>query len=109
MINNGEEFLQKVSEKNSLQNVNLTQSLPSFYKVYNKDEKITTSFDLPYDKEVLNKTYLDKKLKAFGKILMDLNGNVAFTKKIPIGLRENTDGLLTKHLKTQSKHPFNFL
>ena len=49
--------------KDKLQDLNNNQLKLEVHDTYKKDEKITTDFEAVDDKDVINKAYLDKKLK----------------------------------------------
>ena len=56
------EFDGIVSERDKLQDANISQLKLEVYDTYKKDEKITTNFEAVDDKDVINKAYLDEKL-----------------------------------------------
>ena len=57
------EFDGIVSKRDKLQDLNIIQLKLEVHDTYKKDEKITTNFEAVDDKDVINKVYLDKKLK----------------------------------------------
>ena len=57
------EFDNIVSRKDKLQDLNINQLKLEVHDTCKKDEKLTTDFEAVDDKDVLNKAYLDKKLK----------------------------------------------
>ena len=57
------EFDGIVSKRDKLQDANISQLKPEVHDTYKKDEKITTNFEAVDDSDVINKAYLDKKLK----------------------------------------------
>ena len=52
-----------VSKRDKLQDANFSQLKLEVYDTYKKDEKITTNFEPTDNSDVINKGYLDKKLK----------------------------------------------
>ena len=57
------EFDGIVSRRYKLQDLKIYQFKLKVHDTYGKDEKITTNFEAVDDKDVMNKAYLDKKLK----------------------------------------------
>ena len=57
------EFDGIVSKRDKLQDLNINQLKLEVHVTYKKDEKITTNFELTNDEDVINKVYLDDKLK----------------------------------------------
>ena len=57
------EFDGIVSKRNKLQDANINQLKLEVYDTYEKHEKITTKFEAVNDSDVINKAYLDEKLK----------------------------------------------
>ena len=57
------EFVNIVSKRDKLQDLNMNQLKLEVHDSYKKDEKITTNFEAVNDEDVINKAYLDKKLK----------------------------------------------
>ena len=57
------EFDGIVSKRDKLQDLNVNQLNLEVDDFYKKAEEITTDFEAVYDKDVISKTYLDKKLK----------------------------------------------
>ena len=52
-----------VSKRDKLQDMNINQLKLKVLDTYKKDEKITTTFEPTDDSDVINKSYLDEKLK----------------------------------------------
>ena len=77
------EFDGVVSEREKLQDSNIKQLNLEIYDTYKKDEKITTNFEATDDSDVINKAYLDEKLKK-------IEGHIAYKKKITTNLNYNT-------------------
>ena len=57
------EFDGIVSKRDKLQDLIINQLKLEVQDTYKKDEKITTDFEAVDDKDVINKAYLDEKLK----------------------------------------------
>ena len=57
------EFDGIVSNRDKLQDLNINQLKLEVHDSYKKDEKLTTNFEPTDDSDVMNKTYLDEKLK----------------------------------------------
>ena len=57
------EFDGIVSKRDKLQDLNINQLKLGVHDTYEKDEKITTKFEPVNDEDVINKAYLDEKLK----------------------------------------------
>ena len=57
------EFDGIVSKRDKLQDLNINQLKLEVHDTYKKDEKITTNFKANDDEDVINKGYLDEKLK----------------------------------------------
>ena len=57
------EFDGIVSKRDKLQDLNINQLRLEVHDTYKKDEKITTNFEAIDDSDVINKAYLDDKLK----------------------------------------------
>ena len=55
------EFVNIVSEKDKVQDLNINQLKLQVYDNYKKDEKITTNFEAVNDEDVIIKAYLDEK------------------------------------------------
>ena len=68
------EFDDIVSKRDKLQDLNINQLKLQVHDTYKKDEKITTNFEAINDEDVINKAYLDEKLK-------NLDGNNSYIKK----------------------------
>ena len=62
------------SKRDKLQDANINQLKLEVHDTYKKDEKITTNFEPVDDKDVINKTYLDEKLK-------NIDGHIAYIEK----------------------------
>ena len=56
------EFDGIVSKRDKLQDLNINQLKLEVHDSYKKDEKITTNFEPIDNSDVINKSYLDKKL-----------------------------------------------
>ena len=52
-----------VSKRDKLQDLNINQLKLELHDTYKKDEKITTIFEPTDDSVVINKAYLDEKIK----------------------------------------------
>ena len=61
-----------MSERDKLQDLNINQLKLKVHDTYKKDEKITTNFKAVDDEDVLNKAYLDEKLKKIDIISLTL-------------------------------------
>ena len=73
-----------VFKRDNLQGLNINQLKLEVHDTYKKDEKITTDFEAVDDKDVINKAYLDGKLKK-------IDGHISLTlKKITTSLNYNT-------------------
>ena len=57
------EFDNIVSKRDKLQDLNINQLKLEVHDTYKKDEKLTTNFKAVDDEDVINKGYLDEKLK----------------------------------------------
>ena len=57
------EFDGIVSKRDKLQDLNINQLKLEVHETYKKDEKITTNFEPTGESDVVNKAYLDEKLK----------------------------------------------
>ena len=57
------EFDGIVPKRDKLQDININQLKLELYDTYKKDEKITTDFQPTNDSDVINKAYLDEKIK----------------------------------------------
>ena len=57
------EFDGILSKRDKLQDLHSNQLKLEVHDTYKKDEKITTNFKVVVDEDVINKAYLDKKLK----------------------------------------------
>ena len=57
------EFDGIVSKRDNLQDLNINQLKLEVHDTYTKDEKLTTNFKAVDDSDVINKAYLDEKLK----------------------------------------------
>ena len=77
------EFDKMISERDKLQNLNFNQLKPEVHDTYKKDEKILTNFEPTDDSDVINKAYLDEKLKK-------INGHISILKRIITNLKYNT-------------------
>ena len=68
------EFDGIVSKRDKLQDLNINQLKLEVHDTYKKDEKITTNFEAFDDSDVINKAYLDDKLKK-------IDGHIAYIEK----------------------------
>ena len=68
------EFDGIVSKRDNLQDLNLNQIKLEVHDTYKEDEEITTNFEAVDDKDVINKAYLDKKLKK-------IDGHISYFEK----------------------------
>ena len=68
------EFDGIVSKRDKLQDLNINQLKLEVHDTYRKDEKITTNFEAIDDSDVINKGYLDDKLKK-------IDGHIAYIEK----------------------------
>ena len=59
------EFDDIVSKRDNFQDLNINQLNLEVHDTYKKDQKITTNFEPTDDSDVLNKVYLDDKLKKW--------------------------------------------
>ena len=57
------EFDGIVSKRDKLQDLNINHLKLEVHDTYKKDEKLTTDFEPTDNSDVINKTYLDEKLK----------------------------------------------
>ena len=72
-----------VSAEDKVQDINLNQLKLKVSDSYNKDEKITTSFEPSDYSDVVNKAYLDTKLSK-------MEGHLSFSEKITMNLYYTT-------------------
>ena len=63
-----------VSKRDKFQDLNFNQLKLEVHDTYKKDEKIRTNFEAVDDKNVINKAYLDKKLKK-------IDGQISYLEK----------------------------
>ena len=68
------EFDGVVSKRDKLQNLNINQLKLEVHDTYKNDEKITTNFTPTDDSDVINKGYLDEKLKK-------IDGHIPYIEK----------------------------
>ena len=68
------EFDGIVSKRDKLQDSNINQLKLEVHDTYKKDEKITTNFKAADDEDVINKTYLDEKIKK-------IDGHISYLEK----------------------------
>ena len=68
------EFDGIVSKRDKLQDLNINQLKLEVHDTYKEDEKITTNFEPVDDSDVINKAYLDDKLKR-------IDGHIAYIEK----------------------------
>ena len=72
-----------VSKRDKLQDLNFNQLKLEVHDTYKKDEKISTNFEPVDDKDVMNKAYLDNKLKK-------IEGHISYLEKDYKNLNYNT-------------------
>ena len=68
------EFDGIVSKRDKLQDANFNQLKLEVHDTYKTDEKITTNVEVVNDEDVINKTYLDEKVKK-------VEGHITYNKK----------------------------
>ena len=68
------EFDGIVSKRDKLQDSNISQLKLEIYDTYKKNEKMTTNFEHTDNLDVINKGYLDEKLKK-------IDGHIAYIRK----------------------------
>ena len=68
------EFDGIVSKGDKLQDANINQLKLEVHDTYKKDEKLTTNFEPTDNSDVINKAYLDEKLKK-------IDGHISYTEK----------------------------
>ena len=68
------EFDGIVSKRDKLQDLNINQLKLEVHDTYKKDEKIKTNFEATDDSDVINKAYLDEKLK-------EIDGHISYIEK----------------------------
>ena len=68
------EFDGIVSKRDKLQDLNINQLKLEVLDTYKKDEKLTTNFEPTDDSDVINKAYLDEKLKK-------IDGHISYLEK----------------------------
>ena len=68
------EFDGIVSKRDKLQDLNINQLKLELYDTYKKDEKLTTNFEPTDDSDVINKAYVDEKLKK-------IDGHISYLEK----------------------------
>ena len=68
------EFDGIVSKRDKLQDLNINNLKLQVHDTYKKDEKITTNFQPVDDSDVINKAYLDEKLKK-------IDGHISYLEK----------------------------
>ena len=68
------EFDGIVSKRDKLQDLNINQLKPEVHDTYKKDVKITTNFEPSDNLDVINKDYLDEKLKK-------IDGHISYIEK----------------------------
>ena len=68
------EFDGIVSKRDKLQDLNINQLKLEVYDTYKKDEKLTTKFKPTDGSDVINKAYLDEKLKK-------IDGHISYLEK----------------------------
>ena len=70
-------------KRDKLQDLNINQLKLEVLDTYEKDEKITTNFELVNDEDVVNKAYLDENLKK-------IDGHISYIEKVTTSLNYNT-------------------
>ena len=68
------EFDGIVSKRDKLQDLNINQLKLEVHDTYKKVEKITTNFEAVNDEDVINKSFLDEKLKK-------IDGHISYIEK----------------------------
>ena len=68
------EFDGIVSKREKMQDLNINQLKLEVHDTYKKDEKLTTNFEAVNNEDVINKGYLDEKLKK-------IDGHIAYIEK----------------------------
>ena len=68
------EFDGIVSKRDKLQDLNINRLKLEVHDTYKKDKKITTNFEPVNDEDVINKAYLDEKLKK-------IDGHISYIEK----------------------------
>ena len=68
------EFDGIVSKRDKLQDLNINQLKLEVHDTYKKDEKLKTNFEPTDDSDVINKAYLDEKLKK-------IDGHISYLEK----------------------------
>ena len=68
------EFDGIVSKRDKLQDLNINQLKLEVHDTYKKDEKITTNFEAVNDEDVINKSFLDEKIKK-------IDGHISYIEK----------------------------
>ena len=68
------EFDGIVSKRDKLQDLNINQLKLEVHDTYKKDEKITTNFEAVNGEDVINKRFLDEKLKK-------IDGHISYIEK----------------------------
>ena len=68
------EFDGIVSKRDKLQDLNINQLKLEVHDTYKKNEKLTTNFEPTDDSDVINKAYLDEKLKK-------IDGHISYLEK----------------------------
>ena len=92
------EFDGIVSKRDKLQDLNINQLKLEVHDTYKKDEKITTNFEPVNDEDVINKAYLDEKLKK-------IDGHISYNEKDYNEFKlqynkQNVDFLIQRGVKT---------
>ena len=77
------EFDSIVSKRDKLQDMNNIQLKLEIHDTYKKDEKITTNFEPIDNEDVVNKAYLDVKLKK-------IDGHISYIENITTSSKNNT-------------------
>ena len=68
------EFDGIVSKRDKLQDANIYQIKLKVHDTYKKDEKISTNFEPVHNEDVINKAYLDEKVKK-------IDGHISYIEK----------------------------
>ena len=68
------EFDGIVSKRDKIQDLKINQLKLEVHDTYKKDERITTKFEATDDSNVINKDYLDEKLK-------EIEGHISYLEK----------------------------
>ena len=100
------EFDGIVSTRDKLQDLKFNQLKLEIHDTYKKDEKLTTNFEAVNDEDVINKAYLDEKLKK-------IDGQISYIEKgsNELKLQNNKqsveDILVQRAVKTTIQTPYD--